>query len=208
MLESQQLNTAMQDLETNIANQLTEIQPKIQAIHSSLREIQSSFDSNRKDLQQSIRPTFQLKSSIYRESACDRLCICQCHQNLTLISPTWLRDFLGALLFGYHGAPLWYRRSCNEKFCKREETCLLNAVYLFPAWFLRRMIYYKHTWDPTHGHLINIRTPRVIDSTTSPIFLCASFGNIKGMQDLFAQGLASPFDVGGSWLESPLLVSS
>lgn len=197
----------MQTLETRTLNQLSEIQPRLQEIHATLHETRSLMKPQVENTNHTTGPTFQIQTSIYGESKCDRLCMCQCHQNYKFKSPDWVRDVVGTLLLGYHGTQFWYRQPCNERLCQREQTCLLDVVYFFPTWFLRRVVFLKNIWTPTHGNVISIRTPRVVENANQPIFLYSGYGNVEGMRNLFAQGLASPFDVAGDTSRSPLYVS-
>lgn len=197
----------MQNLETRTLSQLSYIQPRIQAIHSSLQEARSLLETRLESSSRPIGPTFQIQTSIHREGKCNSLCMCQCHQNFTFKSSDWVQNLVGTLLIGYHGAPLWYRKLCNERLCQREQTCLINLVYVFPVWFVRRAIFFRDRWTLTHGNLISIRTPRLVENSTVPAVQCACIGNLGGLQNLFAQGLASPFDVVCGELHSILHVS-
>lgn len=80
--------------------------------------------------------------------------------------------------------------------------------YYFPKWLLARMITIRECSDPLYGSSWAIRTPRLVPCY-SDVLVFASLGNITGLQVLFSQGLASPFDVGNNGDSiSPLFVSN
>lgn len=68
------------------------------------------------------------------------------------------------------------------------------------------MISFRHRWDPTEGHIISVRTPRLV-TPGAPVFYMAGRGNIEGLQNIFKLKLASPFDVSSTSCQSVVHVS-
>lgn len=66
--------------------------------------------------------------------------------------------------------------------------------YWCPGWLLSRMMSILFTYSRRDGPMWRIRMPRVRQNS-SLIFQHMLRGDIKAIQSLFSQGLASPFDV-------------
>lgn len=158
ILHNQNLTGRIQHLERQTETQISDMQPHLQLIQSTLQNIQSSVPSKPQvdQVGHINRSSYEVQTSIYSSSKCNSLCTCRCHQKLTMKSPTWMQNVIGSLFVGYHGMPLLGSLTCNEKLCKREQSRLLSVTYFFPAWFLHRIIFFKDRWTPTHGHMINI----------------------------------------------------
>ena len=72
----------------------------------------------------------------------------------------------------------------------------------FPAWFWKRYLSSSFAYTPIRGPEINVKLPRTV-SWVSSLWRHGLEGNLRAVQDLFSQGLASPWDVqalGGSLL--------
>lgn len=176
-------------------------------MQSSLQEAMVSISKATEYIQHTnSRPNFEFQTSIYRPSKCDLLCACRCHQNFVVASSPWMQLLLGSLFVEYRGTPICGSQRCSENTCQRAQSRLLKIAYFFPAWFLSRLVFFKYQWTPTYGHMMNIRAPRVVSSSSAPIFVNATTGNVEGMKSLFVQGLASPFDVDCKYGLSPLHV--
>lgn len=88
----------------------------------------------------------------------------------------------------------WYSSFSSlrcEKLSKREQDSHHRHILLSSVVFANCMIWIRERWDPITGHNISVRTPRM-RRNNSAVFLHAARGNIKGLQDLFSLGLASP----------------
>ncbi|MCJ1385550.1 hypothetical protein MMC17_008673 [Xylographa soralifera] len=82
---------------------------------------------------------------------------------------------------------------CNERSCSRQTKVAGQFSYYFPTWLLARVFMGNITPAPE----MLLRVAKVIPSRSS-IFHHAMLGNVDGIKKLFAQGLASPFDVAES----------
>ena len=72
----------------------------------------------------------------------------------------------------------------------------------FPAWFWQRYLSSSFAYTPIRGPEINVKLPRTV-SWASSLWRHGVEGNLRAVQNLFSQGLASPWDVqalGGSLL--------
>lgn len=171
----------------------------LDVIQNNLQAIQTNSEQSTKNNEvfslppTQPAPTIRVQTSIQR--SCTGLCKCICHRPTTLTSPEWLKGLVGLLFIGYTGSPLLnvYARPCSENLCRKNKNSLLKVNYLFPSWFFPRMISLRDRWNPTDGHLLTVRTPRVVSNT--PIWATITSGNLAQLQMLFAQGNASPFDV-------------
>jgi hypothetical protein len=152
-----------------------------------------------------ITPRLKVQTSVYSQS-CGHLCRCRCHTESTFTSPRWLRIVLGSLFVGYAGVPGLHNVSCDDEACQQAGHGCFKVAYHFPAWFLTRMITIQDRWSPLGGHIVSMRTPRVV-SPKAEIFIYAQQGNIEGLQLLFKERKASPFDVSSSEGRSALHVS-
>lgn len=140
----------------------------------------------------------QVQTSLLDMTSCDKACACNCHKTRRLMVPCWLQAIMGFLLIGYSGLKL-SGNSCNEKICRQQQKSILTLNYYFPRWFVyQRLINFRNYWSPIEGNIMSIRTPRIIERSTTTVFDMACQGNLEGLKRLFIQGLASPFDVNGS----------
>lgn len=157
--------------------------PPSRSMHPVMQHLKVNKSSN---------SMIRIQTSI--EPSCSALCICTCHRRKTFKSPAWLNGVIGLLFVGYTGVPLFRgHQSCSESLCRRSEKALLVLNYHFPVWFLARNIALRDQWTPTDGHMLTVRTPRVVPN--SPYMAAAKAGNVAEIQHLFMQGKASPFDV-------------
>lgn len=132
-----------------------------------------------------------VRAALHR--VCNPLCICRCHHPIKIKSPSWLQSFLGLVYVGYSGAPLLPGRSCDQKSCEKQSSSVLILGYSFPSWFIHRMILFRNQSTPRDGHMLSVRTPRIV-SNGSEIFYACKLGKVNEIRRLFAEGLASPFD--------------
>ena len=140
--------------------------------------------------------------SISRSSSCT----CNCHSSVATRSPSWLGSSLGTMLVRYNRSGYQSCESCRRRSCARDSSGGLKTQYYFPSWMLNRMLSMQYKWDPKSGYHFSLRAPRSVPPGSS-IFTLAQHGNIQGIQRLFDQRLASPFDVSSDEGRSPLHVS-
>ena len=144
-------------------------------------------------------------SELPTATSCGNMCRCNCHRKSSFRTPGWMRSSIGSLSVGYSGTKLVGRVSCTEKTCLQRVHSSVKITYQFPQWLLGRSVSFTDMWHPLNGHNINLKTPRVI-SARSEVFVFAQQGNIEGIQRLFQDQKASPFDVSDSEGRSALHV--
>ncbi|GAW20292.1 hypothetical protein ANO14919_097930 [Xylariales sp. No.14919] len=104
--------------------------------------------------------------------------------------------------------PFSTRTKCTEGACQREKKEIISANYYFPSWapFAPRMISLMKTWNGFDRPQLHVKFPRVIPPA-SELFVLAQKGNIPGVQRLFSDKKASPYDISAGEGRSALHVS-
>ncbi|KAH8880120.1 ankyrin [Thozetella sp. PMI_491] len=125
-------------------------------------------------------------------SRCQPNCRCICHSPGAVRSPTVLGQAVGQLLVWYSCVPL-RMINCRDPNCDREKRPALSMTYFFPTWLLDRRIVSRFAYSAADGPEFLLRVARVVPSTAD-VFNFARTGNVQGLQYLFKNGLASPFD--------------
>lgn len=130
----------------------------------------------------------------YPQTGCRKLCICRCHERRIFASPRWSGSLFGQIVIAYSGMARSENQSCNIASCQewKSKQTVFKATYFFPKWLLQRVVVVCDRWSPPMGHLIRIRTPRVV--AWCPRFYAATMGRTHSLQKEFADGTGSPFD--------------
>lgn len=194
--------TGMRRFEEKTSQQISAVISSVDRIHTGIAALNSESI-----IPQVTTRYISTQTSVFYggQSSCSKACICRCHKFTKYKSADWLESLLGRLLIGYSGIPS--RPSCNETRCRPNNSSLLTVNYYFPRWFLNKcLISFRGRWNPTEGSMISIRTPRILQSSTLPVFQMAQRGDTLGIQMLFGQGLASPFDTEPVLFDSLLAV--
>ena len=125
--------------------------------------------------------------------ACEPWCSCACHAKtvLRLKQP----DVVGSFSVAYSGLP-WVTASCDQKSCRSRSITNVAVTVQFPAWFWKRYWSSSFSYTAIRGPEINVKMPRTV-SWLSDLWRHGVDGNLRAVQDLFSQGLASPWDVQG-----------
>lgn len=129
----------------------------------------------------------------YRTAVCRSGCPCACHLKREAQSPGVVGRVVGQLFLGYAGLPVMSRK-CNLSTCQRQQAPYVSMEYWFPLWFLAQIMRLQLSYRPTLGPQIQLTTLRRVPDS-APCLAFAIGGNIEGLKMLFAQGLASPYDV-------------
>lgn len=181
-----------------------EITPPLDEDSNSAAPTDPSSDGVKKP-QSPSRGAFRIRATRYG-TYCNEWCGCNCHKPQALRTPMAARKFLGFLFIGYTGLP-YLAQQCSERGCRKQAVPSLKVTYYFPTWFLHRTLQFVFSGPLAEGPQIFLRVPRVIPDI-SEVFLHACQGNLPKMRLLFAQGIASPFDVGSTTGRTPLHVST
>ena len=128
------------------------------------------------------------------EKYCTAWCSCCCHAQSSIDSPLRsLSSFIGARSISYSGLP-GIARGCNEKLCRGKSSPSLRVSYDFPRAIAQRRLMFSCTFSMLAGPELRVRLPRVVD-WTSPLWPLTITNNVTAVRTLFANGLASPWDV-------------
>lgn len=123
------------------------------------------------------------------EPCCARWCSCDCHSRYRLVIPL----AIGFLQASFRGISL--KRTCSENNCRRPSSTAVKMTFNFHSSVWNRFVYFSLRYTPLCGPEINIRLPRIVDAWSSKLWTHSLVGNVEGIQKLFANGEASPWDV-------------
>lgn len=190
--------------------EIAPLPPVLEKFHGTLEGLQSQ-SSTELTLSSPLQPKSHGAQNVHfhgqRQKECSKLCLCQCHEQKSFVSPRWTESLFGQLFLTYSGRPLSQNHNCNIISCQewKSNQVVFRATYFFPSWLLQRVIVVIDRWSPI-GHVMSVRTPRIVPD--SPGFYPASIGKLHTLQKLFRNGEASPFDTRGSDGYTFLQVSS
>ncbi|KAL9589864.1 MAG: hypothetical protein Q9203_001319 [Teloschistes exilis] len=131
--------------------------------------------------------------------ACQSWCSCACHAKNVL--RTNRRNGLASLSISYSGLP-WVTAKCDQKSCRSRSLPAVALNIQFPSWLWKQYLSSSFVCSPLHTTNLNFALSRTV-SWMSSLWRHGLDGNVRAIQDLFSEGLASPFDVqalGGSVL--------
>ncbi|KAF5650739.1 ankyrin [Fusarium sp. NRRL 52700] len=117
-------------------------------------------------------------------------------------SPECFASIMGNLLVSFTGIRIW-PRVCNDRRCRRQSEPRVEATYRFPTWLFQRMFYFAVSIRGSVGPGLTLQPLRMV-APSAPIFSYTVQGNLRKVQDLFSQGLASPYDVASNNGRTPL----
>ena len=189
----------MAHLESNLIKHLDDLSIEITRVHveaSLTNEPINCTPAHEHDMgdqqQKSIARSLNFTTRIHPVGSA--LCSCHCHAQLAVRTPQWLGSAFGSLLISYSRPSPESCRACSRKSCSDNTESSFRSRYYFPPWMLHRMFSFQCIWNPLSGCNISLKTPRAV-SSRSTVFTLAQHGNIKGMQRLFEQRVASPYDI-------------
>ena len=117
-------------------------------------------------------------------------CSCKCHAKQSFRSPWLISCFIGEFRIQYDGA----RPQCNERKCVRSSSVSYHLTYRFPRYLLDRYLLTTAHFHPTDGPRFSLRMPRVMP-WSHMLWYYANTQQTEGIQNLFSEGKASPFDL-------------
>lgn len=129
------------------------------------------------------------------KTGCMAWCSCSCHKtsSLRINKPNNLA--VGSLALTFSGMP-YITASCDQRACALRSTPLVRLTIQFPKWLWNGYVSSSFAYNPLEGSQLNLRLPRAV-GWSSRLWGYGTEGNVKGIQKLFSQGLASPWDVQG-----------
>jgi len=132
------------------------------------------------------------RSIALSSTRCRAGCRCKCHKLLECQSPTVGEWWTGRFQLKMSNMS-WFRPACGVRKCVRNASSPSVALqYKLPAWLASRMIWARYTSAPLQGPELLFKVPIV---RYSDLFYYANKGNVKAIQTMFSEGLASPNDV-------------
>lgn len=149
--------------------------------------------------------TLRLTFNTYTTQKLVRPCPCSCHNPTAFRSSKLLQNAIGQLFVGYTGQ-ISHLGECKECPCIKVNDARVNFTYYFPFWFLSRALEVVFRNSELAGPSLSLRTYRVV-ADESLLFHFAKLGMIPGIQLLFKDKLASPFDISSKTGRSALHVS-
>ena len=126
---------------------------------------------------------------------CPQSCFCQCHTHGQWESHRLLKDVIGVVFLGYSRTPTT-APSCNRTSCRRNQQSLITVIYVFPSWFLQRVLLIVLRLTQRDGPFVSLRAVRRRNGADF-VFFCAAEGDLEKLRALFRDNEASPFDVSG-----------
>ena len=117
-------------------------------------------------------------------------CSCKCHVRRSLRSPWIFETVLGRIEVQYTGR----RPACSERKCQRTSTAPLKMTYSLPQYLLNRYIFIMMHHAPLGGPNFSLRAPRITPWSYT-YWNYANKGDLPAIQNMFAKGKASPFDL-------------
>ncbi|KAL8950089.1 MAG: hypothetical protein Q9222_003853 [Ikaeria aurantiellina] len=81
-----------------------------------------------------------------------------------------------------------------EQSCRRTAVSAIKVTYHLPKFLMSRYIKFALEHNPLDGPNLSVRMPRVME-WQHELFRCANLGDLRGIQSLFSEGKASPYDV-------------
>ena len=127
-------------------------------------------------------------------SNCYSGCPCLCHVSQRAFTPGLMDRVFGQLFVQYSGLPLLSSK-CDKKECMKSQTPHVSVEYWFPLGFCwSQIVRLQLGYQPNVGPQMSLSTLRRVPDS-APCVTFALNGDIEGLKDLFARGLASPRDV-------------
>ena len=125
---------------------------------------------------------------------CAPYCVCCCHTQGRLQTPTFLSQTFGVLFTGYIGIPGLFA-SCNIESCRVRSPAKGHIFYVFPRWFLEMAVVIKIELSRVKGPEMLIRCLRVRDFEMSPNFQALAQDRYDQLKSLLSTENASVLDV-------------
>ena len=147
-----------------------------------------------------------LRMRFLRQHRCDASCDCNCHIHTRARSPQMLQSLVGSLFVGYTGLPA-LASTCSNAKCRRTSEGFLQIDYLFPPWFLARMISMAMRFRDSKIPDLSMRVLNV-RSSYEAVFLSAREGDAGLIRHLLTVKQASVQDVTHDSGHTPLHVGT
>ena len=122
---------------------------------------------------------------------CRDWCSCSCHKkNVLRVKEI---STIGSFSLTYGGLP-WLTAHCDEKSCRSKSVTSVAVTFQFPPWIWKRYLSSSFSYTPIRGPDVNFKLLRQV-GWNSKLWLYGVIGDVRGVQDLYSSGAASPWDV-------------
>ena len=157
-----------------------------QVLVSDTAPVPGGYSSNR---------IVSVRAFCYQRSPCSSHCKCACHEVHTFQTPSFFNQVIGSLFVGYSGYPRRMGTSprCTEAGCLSRSISRIYIHYCFPFWLLAKAVMFGLKTQSLGAISLSL-TIRPIILNSSELFRLAGSSDVKGIQQLFSKGLASPND--------------
>ena len=124
---------------------------------------------------------------------CDLDCVCNCHCQKSIPSPSFLSPLLGSLFIGYIALPRFFSR-CSTKTCLRSKP-KGQLFYMFPRWFLDVAVYLNIEFSRPNGPELLLRCLQVRQLQTTQSYQALLKGQYAQAKTLVVIKRASVLDI-------------
>ena len=109
------------------------------------------------------------------------------------------RELIGTLFIGYAGWPQWPAfsqptKTCTDVNCVCRSALQVQFHYVFPSWFMKRIITMRAIVLRPSGINISLATRGLIPSAGAKVYHFMLDEDLDGLKELFSSRLASPND--------------
>ena len=118
---------------------------------------------------------------------CQKNCPCQCHLKRRFKSPWALRVLFGQL-------NMQYNLQQARPGCRCKGTSSIQIICQFPAFLIRRYVFFAMNQSLAAGPEFLLRVPRVAP-WAHMLWRYLANGDLQAIQRLYAERLASPYDI-------------
>ena len=183
-----QIETATAQL---LADQNIRLDPIIRRPPKIRRQAQSQSSKPRQPRNKPLKIEGVAINVSQYASACQTTCVCSCHRQTKALMPAFLNHVLGHLFMGTAGVPILSTK-CDYHACKSTSVPRFSVEYWFPLGvFWSQVVQLQVGYNASMGPRFSLRSLRGVPDSAHCVHY-AMDGNIEGLKNLFARGLASP----------------
>ncbi|KAK4178478.1 hypothetical protein QBC36DRAFT_385880 [Triangularia setosa] len=126
-------------------------------------------------------------------ATCHAGCRCCCHTQQCSATPAALNNLLGRVFVGYSGLPV-PNQQCDNEECRGARAKQISMEYWLPMSLWSTIVRLQIGTSLNGGPSLHIETFRKVSDSSQAVDF-AQKGDMRGLQYLFRNGLASPRDV-------------
>lgn len=117
---------------------------------------------------------------------CSNGCRCQCHANMSVRTPRWLRSVFGQLLWSYNSSISM--RSCSFPSC-RKSLGKHHFTYYFPPWLVSRAFVASASLEDLFGAgaKISVNIPLIVPEEDHIVWSFVMAGNLEQLRHMLSR---------------------